>query len=172
MRGAEVLGQRGQRGGVQMSSLRPRWPRSPRSAAKTPSSEPGGRSPGPRATRQPGRGRSWRPGPPRRGSTRDRAGNSGKAGRCSDDCEGTRRLDSKARAKILSDCGSRTEVRLYIDHHLSELPPSTTQLLFGTRWTAAISPVLFLSKMVFRGWHSIRPTNGALLSSTARRTRT
>jgi hypothetical protein len=58
-------------------------------------------------------------------------------------------FDSTARAALLDE-SREGATRLYINHHLSELPARTLQSLFGNTEASAIAPALFLSRMVLK----------------------
>jgi hypothetical protein len=59
-------------------------------------------------------------------------------------------FDATSRAALLGEQCDGTAVRLYIEHHLSELPGQTLQTLFATTRASEIMPALFLSRMVLQ----------------------
>jgi hypothetical protein len=63
---------------------------------------------------------------------------------------GLARFDATSREALLREQGDGSAVRLYIDHHLSELPAPVLQALFATTRASEITPALFLSRMVLQ----------------------
>jgi hypothetical protein len=61
------------------------------------------------------------------------------------------RFDATARAAITVDRADDGAVTLYIDHHLSVLPPDALSAALGTTNPAAISRTQFLERMFLRG---------------------
>jgi hypothetical protein len=57
-------------------------------------------------------------------------------------------FDATSREALLREQGDGSAVRLYIDHHLSELPAPVLQSLFATTRASEIMPALFLTRMV------------------------
>jgi hypothetical protein len=59
-------------------------------------------------------------------------------------------FDAASRAALWREQGDGSAVRLYIDHHLSELRGQTLQALFATTRASEITSALFLSRMVLQ----------------------
>jgi hypothetical protein len=63
---------------------------------------------------------------------------------------GLAQFDAASREALVREQGDGSAVRLYIDHHLSQLPAQVLQSLFATTRASEITPVLFLARMVLQ----------------------
>jgi hypothetical protein len=60
------------------------------------------------------------------------------------------RFDMASRAALSGDSQGQEMVLLYMEHHLSELPPATIKSLFGSTPASAITTELFASRLVLQ----------------------